>query len=412
MLLKHRFLLIISAALSCIMPLSLYAANQALPSSELTVADSAGGIAAWYQARQQQVNSYQSDLNNLLTQANAGDNNAQYELGLVYQSGRGAPQDKVLAQRWFTSAAEAGNVYALYALALLLREQGGESNLQHSVQMQEKAALAGYPAAQYGLGLLYANGQYVRRDFHKARHWLEQAQQRGNMLAQLALRGLPDQQPPQQIQSRPPAVVQAPAPGREQLQVQRPQPVIQPQAPVAVTEPSLAALPAGKAGSRGPARTAQPRQSSVNKQDQRFSTEGLSAEQLLTAAQQGDKYAQLMLGALYEDGKGGVEQSYQTALHWYLKAARQDYPKAQHNLALLYEDGRGIKQDYRQAAIWYEKAASAGFSESQNNLAVLYLLGKGVGKDRAYAEQLLHQAAAEGNANAQRNLKMLLGGAG
>lgn len=411
MLLKHRFSLIISAAFFCAAPLSFANQTFALPSSA-----GSSSIAAWYQARQQQINSHSSDLNSLLTQANAGDANAQYELGLVYQSGRGAPQDLDLAQRWFKSAAEAGNVYALYSLSLLLREQGGQANLQHSVKMQEKAALAGHPDAQYGLGMLYANGQYVARDLHKARHWLEQAQQRGNTVAQFALSELAPQPVARpQVQPRPQAnTMQAPVPAR-QAQVQRPRPVARPQvqAPAAATEPTLAALPAGNAGRRGPATTqASARQSGAGVQASRFNREGLSAEQLQTAAQQGDKYAQLMLGALYEDGKGGVNKNYEKALRWYLKAARQDYPKAQHNLALLYEDGRGIKQDYKQAAIWYDKAARAGFSESQNNLAVLYILGRGVEKDRAYAEQLLQQAVAEGNANAQRNLKMLQDGAG
>ena len=107
MLLKYRFLLIISAAFSYAVPLSLSAAP-AFPALSLAAGvGNTGGMAAWYQARQQQINSRRNDLNALLAQSNAGDANAQYELGLIYQSGCGAPQDMKLAQRWFKSPASA-----------------------------------------------------------------------------------------------------------------------------------------------------------------------------------------------------------------------------------------------------------------------------------------------------------------
>ncbi len=396
MLLKHRFLLIMSAVFSYAMPLSLSAALPVVPTPVLTVTGSSGGIAAWYQARQQHINSAQQDLNRLLARANSGDTNAQYELGLLYQSGRGVTQDSALAQRWFNTAAQGGHIAAMYALALLLREQGGQGSLQHSVLMQEKAALAGHPTAQYGLGMLYANGQYVPRDLHKARHWLQQAQQRGNTMAQLALRELPAQP------------VALPQPARALAPRAN---TANPRPPVRRSQSTVARANVTPTNGAQVGRNAADSQAAASAPDL-AALGGLSTEQLLKVARQGDKYAQLMLGALYEDGKGGFEQNHEQAMSWYLKSARQGYPKAQHNLALLYEDGLGVERDYKQAAIWYAKAARAGFSESKNNLAVLHILGRGVKQDRAYAEQLLHQAVAEGNIKARRNLKMLLDGAG
>jgi len=48
-------------------------------------------------------------------------------------------------------------------------------------------------------------------------------------------------------------------------------------------------------------------------------------------AEQGDPYAQTMLGNLYDEGKG-VPQDYQEAVKWYRLAAEQGFPQGQDNL--------------------------------------------------------------------------------
>ncbi|MGB1255323.1 MAG: tetratricopeptide repeat protein [Thiolinea sp.] len=434
---NRQFLLVLSVFLCGVVPANLMAATLETPppwsmehaatirhNSNVDSAENAGsgsGISSWYQSRQRNLSSANSNLEGLQSRSDAGDSDAQYQLGMIYQSGRGVQQSLPLAKQLFGRAAQSGNAYAQYALALLLRSQGDQAAMQKSVQLQEKAALGGHPEAQYGLGMLYANGQYVARDLYKARHWLQQAQQRGNMMAQLALRELPVQtaaiKPKQPVIQRPVAI----APGTQKIQqyaaqIQQPvesvkpvrRPVVAAKQPAAVQPVIATAAPTLPTVSSAPDEakiTVKHNQSSVN-------LEGMSPEQIRSAAQQGNRYAQLMLGALYEDGSDGVSQDYAKALEWYLKSARQGYPKAQHNLALLYEDGRGTSQNYRQAANWYRKAADAGFSEAQNNLAVLYILGNGVEADRTYAEKLLRQAVAKGNANAERNLSMLLNGEG
>jgi TPR repeat protein len=59
----------------------------------------------------QEASSAQSDkqkteasLASLQTLANQGDAQAQYNLGIMYQYGRGVPQDFILAHRWFNLA--------------------------------------------------------------------------------------------------------------------------------------------------------------------------------------------------------------------------------------------------------------------------------------------------------------------
>ncbi|PID99990.1 MAG: hypothetical protein CSA79_05705 [Thiothrix nivea] len=373
-----------------------------------------GGIAGWYQQRLSRNTVSQPQLQSLQMQADAGDTEAMYQLGLLYQSGRGVSADAHKARQLFDRAARAGNAYAQYALALQLRQQNKPSLIQQSVNWQQKAAQQGYAEAQYGLGLLYANGQYVAQDLHKARHWLNQAVQRNHIMAGIALQDLGNFAA---VRSR--QVVQP-------AQQPRPQPVVRPRSarPIAPKSADTAYTVATTPSAQRPQQVAaltpvpeikrppQQTRTVVEQQPSQASPGQYNTEAIRHAAEKGDMYAQLMYGALFEDGEGGVQQDPAQAVRWYLKAARQGYAKAQHNLALLYEDGKGVPQDYEQAAIWYQKAAESGFSEAQNNLAVLYILGNGVPVDRNQAEKLLRQAAAQGNANAKRNLQMLLNGEG
>lgn len=69
------------------------------------------------------------------------------------------------------------------------------------------------------------------------------------------------------------------------------------------------------------------------------------------------------------------------------KAAQQGNPFAQHNLALMYATGQGVRQDFHKAKEWYEKAAEQNAPYSQFNLALLYQEGKGVRQDFQQAKE-------------------------
>ncbi len=72
------------------------------------------------------------------------------------------------------------------------------------------------------------------------------------------------------------------------------------------------------------------------------------------AADGGDPEAQSYLGEIYEKRQG---PDYELAALWYRKAAKQDYARAQVNLAHLYEQGLGVAKDLDAAREWYGKAA-------------------------------------------------------
>jgi len=85
-----------------------------------------------------------------------------------------------------------------------------------------------------------------------------------------------------------------------------------------------------------------------------------------SAAQQGNRDAQLFVGLMYSEGLG-VIQDYKEAVRWFLLAAKQGLAKAQYKLALMYDKGQGVPQDYTRAHMWFNIAAIAGDKDSVKN---------------------------------------------
>ena len=67
-------------------------------------------------------------------------------------------------------------------------------------------------------------------------------------------------------------------------------------------------------------------------------------------------------------------QDYQTALSLFEGLSAQGDVGAQYNLALMYDQGKGVKQNTAKAVEWYTEAAINGHDGAQYNLAPLYLL--------------------------------------
>ena len=85
------------------------------------------------------------------------------------------------------------------------------------------------------------------------------------------------------------------------------------------------------------------------------------------------------------------------------------YPTAQADLGAMYEDGRGgLAKDDREAARLYKLAADQGYAEGQNKLGIFYRDGRGgLEKDEHEAVRLFRLAAAQGSDSAKRNLAQL-----
>ena len=77
--------------------------------------------------------------------ASKGDATAQYNLGVMYDFGKGVKQDYFKAKEWY-----------------------------------EKAANQGHASAQYNLGNMYSNGNGVKQDKRVAKQWFGKACDGGN----------------------------------------------------------------------------------------------------------------------------------------------------------------------------------------------------------------------------------------
>jgi TPR repeat protein len=107
------------------------------------------------------------------------------------------------------------------------------------------------------------------------------------------------------------------------------------------------------------------------------------------------------------DAAGETPEALAEAARLYQIAAEQGVATAMHNLARMFDKGRGVTRDAAQAAAWYEKAANAGHIAAQGSLGTLYEFGEGVPVNLAEALRLYRQAADKGDGHAMTSLGYL-----
>ena len=105
----------------------------------------------------------------------------------------------------------------------------------------------------------------------------------------------------------------------------------------------------------------------------------------------------VMAADLLAEGAAAFEAgNYDEAASIWRPLAEEGDPKAQFNLGLLHETGRGVAEDPTEAAVWYERAAHQGVTQAQLNLAALHQTGRGVAQNPAEALYWLEVAARLG----------------
>ena len=116
------------------------------------------------------------DFAEIKKEAEAGNANAQYNLGVMYARGDDVQNDFGEAAKWFLMAAEQEYRPAQYTLGLMYkRGEGVPQDLNKAVGFITMAALHGDADAQYSLGGMYALGEGVSKDLVEAHFWLYSA---------------------------------------------------------------------------------------------------------------------------------------------------------------------------------------------------------------------------------------------
>lgn len=113
--------------------------------------------------------------------ASRGNIRAQYNLGFMYDEGKGVIQDYVEAVRWYKMAALQGHIAAQINLGLMYSEgRGVVKNYKESVRWYKLASQQGDSDAQYNLGRNYYFGQGVKQDLIRAHMWTNLAAMSGD----------------------------------------------------------------------------------------------------------------------------------------------------------------------------------------------------------------------------------------
>ena len=112
--------------------------------------------------------------------AERGDPEAQYNLAVLYEQGRGYPHDPAQAAEWYRKAAEQGFTQAQYNLGSLYADgQGVEQDLAQAADWYRKAAEQGLKEAQHDLAVLYDLGEGVGQDKAEAARLFQLAAEQG-----------------------------------------------------------------------------------------------------------------------------------------------------------------------------------------------------------------------------------------
>ena len=134
------------------------------------------------------------DFKETLQAAEQGNADAQFNLGVMYDTGQGVRQDYAQAVQWYRKAAEQGLADAQYNLGVMYKEgRGVRQDDAQAVQWYRKAAEQGHAKAQYNLGVMYANGRGVRQNPVIAKEWVGKACDNGIQLGCEAYRELNQQ---------------------------------------------------------------------------------------------------------------------------------------------------------------------------------------------------------------------------
>jgi len=282
-------------------------------------------------------------ISQLKTKAEAGDAQAQVDLGRAYDDGNGVKQSDELAAKWYQKAAEQGNPEAQNILGNMYRAgRGVDQNKEEAVRWYRKAARQKYGNAMFNIGTAYYNGDGVSVDDSEAYAWFVLAQENGSKSADEAIKRMESTLNSWQIDA-----------GLRRI---------------------------GDLFTNGvdlPKDYAE------------------SASWLRKGAERGDKDAQVLLANALINSP--IPHDYAGARYWCERAAKQQSPAGEYCLGVIYEQGVGIEKNPKEATKWYLLAAHWGNARAMESVGRIYASGAAGKVDRVEAYVWLVRAAAKGD---------------
>jgi len=365
------------------------------------------------------------------------DPSAQYLVGRNYLNGNSVKSNVEEAIKWFEMAAKQNHIRALYQLGVIyLYGQGVKQNLSLAYKYLYKSALKNHLESQYELGKYYLMGSHPK--YSKAVEWFKRASERDHVRALYELGKLTYEG---HGIARDPVtglrlVTQASDNGyqeaskylksidnRKEITHQTGHDIVQ-QFSKSVDGKSTVAFSDSNQSSA--ANESYRLGLAYLTGDGRKKDASKAAEYMQKAANNDHPYAQYQLAKLYQQGIG-VKQSEDLYLMWLHKAsdagvnsARRDLeafelgkkldnasnqnsndPAKDYDLAMKYYNGSGMAKDPLKASKLLLKAADENYSKAQFQLGVMYKDGIGFAKDYQKARQWFQKAADNGNSDAK-----------
>nr|KAF6472436.1 SEL1L2 adaptor subunit of ERAD E3 ligase [Molossus molossus] len=116
----------------------------------------------------------------------------------------------------------------------------------------------------------------------------------------------------------------------------------------------------------------------------------------LKAAKAGSANAMAFIGKMYLEGNDAAPQNNATAFKYFSMAANKGNAIGLHGLGLLYFYGKGVPVNYAEALKYFQKAAEKGWPNAQFQLGFMYYSGSGVWKDYKLAFKYFYMASQSG----------------
>lgn len=342
----------------------------------------------------------------VIKEAVSGYDNAQYELGLLYERGWGVYRNDARAIQWLTRAAEQGHLDAQIKLGRMYRYNEGnvweciseEDHIQ-ALWWYECAAEQGDAGAQFESGSIL----YDYDGPAGAVSWFKLAADQGHKLAQHALGDMiadnlvsnEDFEHEDAVKWFISAAEQGDAVAQYYLGC-----VLRGAEPDAASKWFARAAGQGygdaqyQMGLMCESGVGVPRDYTQAIQWFTRAAKQGNADALTRAAELGHADAQYELGCMLRGAKTD------DAVRLFTHAAEQGNADAQHALGELFFNGEGVPQDHVQAAQWFTRAAKKGHAGAQFDLGRMYANGKGVRADNIQAFAWAQLASTRGRTGA------------
>jgi TPR repeat protein len=360
--------------------------------------------------------------------AEAGITEATYQVGMRYLTGAGVVRNAIESARWFTKAAEKGDLLSqrhlagLY-MAGLQEDTVRTSDAQLFTENQNKAAdfdsalrwvlppaQAGDTEAQVMAGYIYVAGAMHLRDEAQAKFWFGKAAESGTPAGHLGLGIITlreadtDTATFAAVEHIRQAAAADLSSGHYYLGF------IYEKAVGVHADLALAAQHYGLAA-KGSLRAGMAKYGYM-----RFNGIGVEANRvegeswLRRAGLGGDPEAAAFVADIYATRGGELPPNFAEAAIWYRLAAAAGHKLSARALGTLYAEGNGVPRDPDEAAIWFRRSAESGNPQAQSDLASLLLSGRTNPKitEQPPVHEWFEQAAEAGDLIAAFNFAVCL----